>query len=147
MKPPSTPYPKPEFVMRLGTVDVSGDEPVDLLQALIDDYPTEENQRLAARLGHAVDARLRLTARLLADNRGPAPTAEQLETLTGSAWQGPEISVWRCSVSLVLLDVWYEPFTSLPRPSGSIVWLRPSRELSYLRSLAETGEIELAQRQ
>lgn len=146
MEPPSTPSSGPEFVMRHGVIDVSGEEPADLLKVLIDGYPSEGDQRLAARLAHAAAVSTRLTARFLAANGGPAPTPEQVAILTGSAWHAPEIPTWRHSVSLVLLDVWYAPFTTAPQPTGSIVWLRPSRELSYLRSLAEAGEIELAQR-
>ncbi|MGH3802438.1 MAG: hypothetical protein ACRDTD_20385 [Pseudonocardiaceae bacterium] len=136
----------PEFVLRTARGDIAAGEPAHVIAALIDGYPAEEEARLAARLAHATAAKLRLTARLLAANRGPTPTPDQLTVLTASGWDPPELDVWRCCVPLILLDVWYQPFTETPRPRGSIFWLCPSRELPYLRSLVAAGEIELEQR-
>lgn len=50
---------------------------------------------------------------------------------------------WDGEVPLVLFSTDYEPFTSRPAPDGRIVWLDPSTELTYLRSLHEIGVIDL----
>lgn len=46
---------------------------------------------------------------------------------------------WNHPVPLVLLDVDYAPFTDRDRPSGNILWIEPSDEAAYLRSLDRLG--------
>lgn len=61
---------------------------------------------------------------------------------------GPDGSVsvnWEHEVPLVLIDTDYAPFTERPTPTGSVVLLRPSSELEYLRSLSDAGMIQLFQ--
>jgi hypothetical protein len=44
---------------------------------------------------------------------------------------------------LVLVATDYEPFTDRPMPTGNLVWVDPSTELTYLQSLNNIGIITL----
>ena len=46
-------------------------------------------------------------------------------------------------VPVVLVSTLYEPFTTRPKVGGNIVWLDPSTELAYVRSLAGAQVITL----
>lgn len=50
---------------------------------------------------------------------------------------------WDLAAPLVLIATDYQPYTYRPTPDGRIVWLDPSTELSFLRSLDTLGIIEL----
>jgi hypothetical protein len=50
---------------------------------------------------------------------------------------------WDLVTPLVLVATDYQPYTDRPVPDGRIVWLDPSTELSFLRSLNTLGIIEL----
>jgi hypothetical protein len=50
---------------------------------------------------------------------------------------------WTLDVPLVLIPAHYQPFTSLPKPTGRIVWLDPATETTLLDTLAAAGLIRL----
>ena len=50
---------------------------------------------------------------------------------------------WDLAAPLVLIATDYQPYTHRPTPNGRIVWLDPSTEPSFLRSLDTLGIIEL----
>jgi hypothetical protein len=50
---------------------------------------------------------------------------------------------WSLEVPLVLLTSDYLPFTDRMVPDGNIVWLDPTTELTYLRSLDKIGVMKL----
>lgn len=64
------------------------------------------------------------------------------------------IDLWSSDIPLVLLDTTYIPYTEISTPLSSegdfkdvknIVWLRPTQELSLLRSLSRIGFITFGQ--
>lgn len=50
---------------------------------------------------------------------------------------------WELDVPLVLIASDYVPFTERQVPTGNIIWLDPTTELSYLRSLDRLGVMKL----
>jgi hypothetical protein len=50
---------------------------------------------------------------------------------------------WELEVPLVLITSDYVPFTERPAPTGNIIWLDPTTELTYLRSLDRLGVMKL----
>ena len=60
--------------------------------------------------------------------------------MSASGWTDMD---WRHEVPLVLLASDYAPYTLRETPTGRIVWLDPTTEVTYLRSLNELGLIEL----
>lgn len=50
---------------------------------------------------------------------------------------------WNLEVPLVLMTSDYSPFTDRMVPDGNIVWLDPTTELTYLRSLDKIGVMKL----
>lgn len=50
---------------------------------------------------------------------------------------------WELDVPLVLMTSDYVPFTERPAPTGNIIWLDPTTELTYLRSLDRLGVLKL----
>lgn len=49
---------------------------------------------------------------------------------------------WQHVVPLVLIATDYLPFTGREAPTGNVLWLDPSTEVTYLRSLARLGILE-----
>lgn len=50
---------------------------------------------------------------------------------------------WKLEVPLILCATDYEPYTERTAPTGRIVWVNPATDLTYLRSLANLGVIQL----
>lgn len=50
---------------------------------------------------------------------------------------------WSYDVPLVLITSDYVPFTERSAPTGNIIWLDPTTELTYLRSLDRLGVMKL----
>jgi len=50
---------------------------------------------------------------------------------------------WELDVPLVLITSDYLPFTERPEPTGNVIWLDPTTELTYLRSLDRLGVMKL----
>ena len=79
----------------------------------------------AGELDPTVESEDVLTA-VFADRANPVPSE-----LIGPSWDH--------RVPLVLLATDYEPFTTARRPSGNVVFVDPSTERAFLRSLADVG--------
>ena len=77
---------------------------------------------------------------------GPIGTGPVRPSLTGTgptASRPPGDHVWRDRVPLVLIATDYEPYTDRPKPTGRALFLDPSTEISFLRSLDALGLIKL----
>jgi hypothetical protein len=80
----------------------------------------------------------------LADDTTTALFADRTRPFEGLAGSdGAWTYHWDLAVPLVLIATDYQPYTHRPAPNGRIVWLDPSTELSFLRSLDTLGIIEL----
>lgn len=116
-------------------------------------------RRLAARIEHAAAARAELAAAVVAhaEAEGAVIDPDDRAVLLGSSWSPPAISTWSNAVVLVLIDVFYAPFTGRPAPTSGIdgdvpeprnlLWLRPSAADAYVRSLARAGYTSVSERQ
>lgn len=131
----------------------------DLLDLWIGGYLAASRQsQLELRIEHAAGVRARLAADLVAEAEAGGETIDPTSraTLLGSSWDPPASLQWSHVTPLVLLDVFYVPFTPRPAPWSSVdgdvaapsnlLWLRPSAETIYLRSLAAAGAVDLAER-
>ncbi len=49
---------------------------------------------------------------------------------------------WSHEVPIVLIATDYSPFTERETPTGNVLWLDPSTEVTYMRSLARVGVLE-----
>ncbi len=118
----------------------------------------DADSRLAVRVEHAAAVRAEVAAALVAraeaDGTRIDPAARAV--LLGSSWSPPEVRVWSHPVPLVLIDVFYKPFTTRPAPTSALdvdvveprnlLWLRPSSPEGYLRSLGRAGVASVAER-
>lgn len=133
-----------------GVVTLS-DTATELVAKAIDGYDTMgDDEALAARydslveLGELLQEHLRSAACI--DGRwDPATATEDTLTVLYRPRTVPltETAVWEHEVPLVAISTDYLPFTDRPEPSGRIVWLDPSTELTYLQTLDRIGVIEL----
>lgn len=132
------------------------DSYTDILGVLVDGYeeiPDDEEgdtQALLMRVEHAVVVASTIQAMMLHDAvaEGVVDIGEAdedfLSTLLTDRTQPIRIDSWDHDVSLVLLTIDYAPFNVLHAPpSGNIVWLDPSDEADYVRSLNSAGAITL----
>lgn len=130
------------------------DSVVGLMTHLVPGYTRyDDDQRLAARIRHAVDAQVALQARLNVFFAATPRNNQEQDVLNGPRHVQPNVSEWNCEVPLVLVDAFYEPYANAPRPVSGIAdvamppnlwWLRPADgDLEYLRSLHETSVIDL----
>lgn len=138
------PYP---LVMLERDAYLYATQPAELLATLIPGYAElSRSERLDERIEHAARVRSELTAEALARHWDEPLTGAQRAVLCSSPWEPPVLRTWGHPVPVVLLDVFYAPFTDVhpPEVAANVVWLRPSREEPYIRSLAEHGLISLA---
>ena len=138
------PYP---LVMLEPDAYLYATQPAELLATLIPGYAElSRHDRLDERIEHAARVRSELTAESLARHWDVPLTEAERAVLCSSPWEPPVLRTWRHPVPVVLLDVFYAPFTDTPPPdyAANVVWLRPSREEPYIHSLAERGLISLA---
>lgn len=130
------------------------DTPDGLLEFLIPGYQgLNEQEKIVARIRHAVDLQVRLQARLNSFYDSTRRTVEEQAILTGPRHITPEVEEWACPVPLVLVDAFYSPYSEIPRPisamgdaiiTPNIWWLRPAESpMGYLESLHEVGLIDL----
>lgn len=130
------------------------DSPAGLLDFLIPGYlDLNDQERIAARIRHSIDLQVRLQARLNTFFDKTRRTPEENAILLGPRHVQPEVDEWFSQIPLVLVDVFYAPFTDVPRPvSGfgdtaltpNLWWLRPGEsEMGYLESLHAAGLIDL----
>lgn len=133
-----------------GVVTLS-DTATELVAKAIEGYDTMgDDAALAARYDSLVELGERLQEHLRSaacvDGRWD-PAAATEETLT--ALYRPrtvaftEAAAWEHEVPLVAVSTDYQPFTDRPAPTGRLVWLDPSTELTYLQTLDRIGAIEL----
>ncbi len=132
---------------------VYADSVTELCEHLITGYAELEADvtQAAARIEHAVRAQVQLQADILAQHGTQGCTPAERELLLGSRHEPPVVGVWQPDVPLVLVDVYYEPLGTLPRPTGrprgggpegsNLIWLRPGDEAELVESLAEVGLI------
>lgn len=50
--------------------------------------------------------------------------------------------IWEHEVPLILFVTDYQPYTNRPQPSGKIIWIDPSTELTYMQSLDTLGVVD-----
>jgi len=143
-----------ELVANGGWSRYYDDSPEGLINFLIPHYQELlPEQKLTARVKHAVDLQVRLQARLNMFFASEDRTEEEQNILVGARNQQPTIEYWETKSPLVLVDAFYKPYTTIDPPisahgdfnkSDNLWWLRPAEsEIEYLRSLHETSLIDL----
>ena len=121
-----------------------------IVNELIEGYADVETAGDAdmLRLLDAVQLQVEMQAHLVLYGNRDALTPEQLAIATGHRNTPPEIDAWRHEdLPLVLVSTYYEPVGELPVPDsvpGSIIWLDPTDEETFVYSLHEAGVIDLA---
>lgn len=118
----------------------------------------DAEQRLTARIEHAAAVRAEVAAAVVArvEAEGAVIDPDDRLVLLDSSWSPPQVRSWSNPVALVLIDVFYAPFTNRPAPTSgldgdvaeprNLLWLRPSAADDYVRSLAHAGFASLAER-
>lgn len=130
------------------------DTPDGLLDFLIPGYlDLDEEEKIEARIRHAIDLQVRLQARLNSFYDTTRRTPDEQAILTGPRHVQPAVEEWNSSIPLVVIDAFYDPYSDTPRPiSGlgdvaltpNLWWLRPAESpMGYLESLHEVGLIDL----
>lgn len=151
---PDGSYYRYEMVCDGGWTRLYDDSVTGLMNHLIPGYTDlDDHAQLAARVRHAVDMQVTLQARLNVFFAASPRTREEQAILYGARHVQPTILEWGCTVPLVLIDVFYEPYASLYRPASTLAdvafpqnlwWLNPAEgDLEYLRSLHATSAIDL----
>jgi hypothetical protein len=113
------------------------------LEDLLPDYVHRDHDaRRTARIAHAASLGDTLRRELLgrADAAGVPISAAERTELEASCLAGGHVRVWHCPVPLTLIDSLYYPVEHVMPPDdpGSLViWLRPSQDPAYLRSVAD----------
>lgn len=147
-------YYRFEMIFDNGGYRAYDDRPAGLLQYLIPAYnKLNRKQRLQARIKHAVNAQVRLQAKLNNFFEDSPRTPSEEKILNDTRVYQPRLSQWDCPVPLVLVDSFYQPYGDYQPPVSGIAdvaippnlwWLRPAKsEFEYLRSLHETSIIDL----
>lgn len=156
LRPEGTPY---RFEMGFDAFRsrAYADDTSDLLGCLIPGYAElNDDQRLHARLDHAVRTQVTFQAVINHAHSSTAATPEEWAVLEATRAVPPAITEWGCEIPLVVVDLFYEPFTETPAPVSTIAdvdeppnlyWLKPSDEVAYLVSLAAAGFISLNEHQ
>jgi hypothetical protein len=131
------------------------DDADGLLSHLISGYDTltTDQDRLTARLRHAVDMQVRLQARLNTVHGARPHTSVHTAVLTGPRHEQPAVTEWDCEIPLVLIDGFYTPYAPTPRPVSTLSdtnrpdnlrWLTPAESsMDYLLSLHRAALINL----
>jgi hypothetical protein len=151
---PDGTYFRYEMICDDGWTRFYADTAAELLNHLIDGYSDLDDQaRLAARILHAVDMQVVLQASLTTFYEDENRTAAEQQILMQPRHIQPAVAVWDCTIPLVVIDAYYAPFTSTPRPisgtsdyteSENVWWLTPTEgEDAYLSSLHEASIITL----
>lgn len=147
LRPDGHRYPL-EMVFDGGKLSAFEDDAAGLLRHLIHDYdPSDEKQAGLSRARHALEVQVAMQPLLtFGDPQAfAALTEDEWRILDGSRDTQPKIERWDAGVPLILVDLWYAPYTGTVKPVGErILWLRPLAEDSYLRSLHEVGYISLS---
>ncbi|MHB1548928.1 MAG: hypothetical protein ACYCX8_09360 [Acidimicrobiales bacterium] len=68
---------------------------------------------------------------------------ERFVPFEGIEGSGGTISyTWEHEAPLILFVTDYQPYTNRPQPSGKIIWIDPSTELTYMQSLDTLGVVD-----
>ncbi|MDA8342412.1 MAG: hypothetical protein M0007_09350, partial [Actinomycetota bacterium] len=60
-----------------------------------------------------------------------------------AAGEGGTVSFeWTCPIPLVLFVTDYAPYSARPTPSGNIIWIDPTTELTFMDSLNALGVVD-----
>lgn len=151
---PDGSYYRYEMLCDGGWTRVYDDTVPGLLSHLIPGYEDmDQRARLASRVRHAVDMQVALQARLNVFFAATPRNSEEQAVLYGARHVQPTPIEWACGVPLVLIDVFYAPFSTVPRPASALSdvavpqnlwWLNPAEgDLEYLRSLHAASVIDL----
>jgi hypothetical protein len=151
---PDGSYYRYEMLCDGGWTRLYDDSVTALIAYLIPGYETQdEQQRLTSRVRHAVDMQVRMQAQLGVLFSASERTADEERILTAPRHIAPVVDQWTSDIPLVLVDIFYQPYTDTPRPSSGMFdvnsadnmwWLRPAEgDLEYLRSLHEASLIDL----
>lgn len=151
---PDGSYYRFEMICDGGWTRVYDDSAVALMSHLIPGYTRlDDQQRLAARIRHAVDIQVRVQTQVNGFFRNVDVNEDEVAVLTGPRHIAPVVDVWSCRVPLILVDAFYAPYSEIPRPRSihsdtvdaeNLWWLRPTQgDLEYLRSLHEISAIDL----
>lgn len=132
------------------------DSPSALIDCLLPGYAALESDddRLTARIRHAVDLQVRLQARLNVFFAEHERTDAEHAILTAPRTFPPAVETWNSDIPLVLVDAFYAPHAASPLPDApqprdesdapTLWWLRPAAgEIEYLRSLHAASLIDL----
>lgn len=145
---PDGTYYRYEMVISGGWERVYDDTAADLMNYLIPGYTTlTEQERITARVRHAVDTQVRLQA-IINSNVDGQTTEQEHVLLHGPRHIQPTISEWSNAIPIVLIDTFYHPYTETPKPlevsDGEIWWLIAGEgDFEYLRSLHDLAVIDL----
>lgn len=146
-----SPY-KYEMVCDNGWARVYGDTPQELLCYLIRGYGAmTARERTKARLVHALEVQVRLQAQINVFFAESEQTNGERIILQGPRTSPPMITEWFCEVPLMLVDMFYVPYSRVvPPKSGrewvvrNVWWLRPAEsEMAYLKSLHDASFIDI----
>lgn len=141
-----------EMVCDNGWARVYGDTPQELLCYLIKGYGAMTGkERAKARLAHAVEVQVRLQAQINVFFAESEQTNGERTILQGPRTSPPMIREWFCEVPLMLVDMFYLPYSRIMPPrSGrewvvkNLWWLRPAEsEMAYLKSLHDASFIDI----
>lgn len=143
-----------EMICDHGWTRLYDDSITGFLAHLITGYEhLNEEQKLVARIRHAIDTQVILQSQLNLFFNEIVKTPEEEILLNTPKHKQPIIESWGCPVPLVLLDAFYFPYNTTPRPYSEIEdvampsnmwWLRPAEsEMAYLMSLHEISFIDL----
>ncbi|GGT04928.1 hypothetical protein GCM10010176_056610 [Nonomuraea spiralis] len=115
---------------------IYGDEPAELITELIPGYAgtLEDRER------YALAAAARLQAVLAAAGRFGDCTDGEREVILADRARMPLVEHWTAAVPLVLVTTLCPP----PRPTGEIVWIDPTDDLSLLSSLGQAGFVQVS---
>lgn len=147
----NTPY-RFEMICNGFTDRVYGDTADELLSFLVRGYSRmSDAERLSARLHLAARVQTSVQADINYSHDLDQCSPEEQVILFGTRAVPPDVATWTCPVPLVLIDVFYEPDGTLPRPMGeldvaepsNVLWLSPYDSYEFVVSLAEIGFIDL----
>lgn len=139
-------YYKYELIDYISDTRVYSDEVSEIIEYLIPGG-TKEYSKL---LSHAIDIQVAMQAQLLNFYHDALVSEEEFQLITGIRHEQPTITKWGCQVPLILIDSFYDPYTSIPLPFGqflepgdNIIWLTPGKGAEeYLKSLDALGAIQ-----
>lgn len=141
-----------------GWLGVAADTQEEILAEIIPEYDEivadetgETDPHYEARLDYMLSVQSRLQGSVLAEFWSVKLTPQESELLTNGGDALKNVESWTSAVPIVLVADYYTPHTDVPQPfSGNdepakILWLNATTVETFLRSLAEAGEIALLQ--